>query len=314
VSTEHRLKGVSSLEETLLSEKLEANLHAFLSWGLLGIGAFENVTIPSSGFYGGNRHRLRLCEDPNYSLGRVWEGARTDWVWESGIEHDYQPIRVSGVFVNGAFKPATGVGPYAHTINYPLGRVVFSSAIASGAVVTCEHSPRYYGIHTSDVPWFRQFQFNSMRPDHQHFLQTHSGVFSVGAQSRVQLPCVVIDVLPTTRREGYEIGSDRPTTRQDVLFHVFADSPWDRQKLHDILTYQWEKTIEGFDPDRLVYPLEYGSPLASGTMYPLWTRPVGEGGARWKGIEFEEVRGQDYSTLGSLYYCPVRATMKVYSL
>ncbi len=312
--TEHHLKGFSEISETLLSDKLEANLHAFLSWGLLQVGAFDNVTIPSSGVFGGDRHRLRLCEDPSYSLGQVWEGYRSDWVWETGIEYSHQPIRVSGVYVNGAFKPATGVGPYAHTVHYPLGRIIFSSAISSGATVTCEYSYRYYGLHTADVPWWRQFHFDSFRLDHPHFLQSQSGAWSILGGSRVQLPCVVIESTPRTSRDGFEIGASQAWARQDVLFHVLAETPWDRQKMHDVLTYQKWKTLNGFDPDQIVYPLEYGSPLESGTMYPNWTRPPGEGGARWKGITFKDVRGDDYTTFGSLYYCPVRATMEVESL
>ena len=44
---------VARLTENTLINELEENMKAFLDWGFLNIGGFVNVTIPSSGLYGG---------------------------------------------------------------------------------------------------------------------------------------------------------------------------------------------------------------------------------------------------------------------
>lgn len=135
-------KGVNNLGDSLLSDQLESNLFAWCTWSSLGIGAFANITLPASGAYGGTPSLLRLSEDPNYQSGQVWEGFRKDWVWETGVNYAYQPIRVSGVYVNGTFQPVTGTGTYAHTIDYPAGQVVFNNPISPSSNVQCEFSYR----------------------------------------------------------------------------------------------------------------------------------------------------------------------------
>ena len=100
------LKFIDSVGKTTLSQQLQDNLVEFFSWGLIDKGGFFNVNIPAVGLYGGNKHQLRLVDDPNYTAGQVWEGYRNNWVWESGLSTSTQPIAVSGVFVGfGLFNP-----------------------------------------------------------------------------------------------------------------------------------------------------------------------------------------------------------------
>ena len=91
---------VSNIGDTLLSSEIENNLKWFLDWSLLGIGGWSNVNIPTSGAYGGTFDKLRLVNDPSYTNGQVWEGARKDWVWETGSSYEgYDPIQISGVYL-----------------------------------------------------------------------------------------------------------------------------------------------------------------------------------------------------------------------
>ena len=46
-------KHVSQVGETLLTSQIESNMKSYLDWGLLGIGSFSNVSIPTSGAFGG---------------------------------------------------------------------------------------------------------------------------------------------------------------------------------------------------------------------------------------------------------------------
>jgi hypothetical protein len=279
------LHGVHSVAQPLLSEQLESNLLYFFQWGLLGIGAFENVTIPTSGAYGGDMHRLRKADDPNYDDGQVWEAFRRDWVWETGVDCPFQPIRVSGVYVDGHFHPATGVGPYAHAIDYPNGRVIFGSGLPTDSVVSCEYSYRNYHVTTADAPWWREIQQGSLRVDDTHFLQEGSGAWSILSQSRVQLPAVVIEAVPRTSRYGTAIGGGT-TVGQEVRFDILAEDRSSRNKLHDIITYQWNKRLVAFDKEAIVaadrFPLDpQGSPTSGALMYPQLLDQFGWRQLRW---------------------------------
>jgi hypothetical protein len=300
VPTHTSFHGFANVGDAGLSDQLKQNVLAFLEWGFLGLGAWETVERSASGVYGGDLSRLRLGEDPNYASGQVWEGFRKDWVWETGVECSYQPIRVSGVWVNGTFHPATGVGAYAHAVDYPNGRVVFTTAIATSSVVQASYSYRWVQAVPGDVPWWMGAQTNSLRADSPHFLQTGSGDWSVLPQNRMQLPAIVVEAVPNFHNASVRplaLGGGR-TVRQDVRLSILAETPHDRDKIHDILTQQWSKRLHAFDIDRVVaatgYPLDAdGSPLSGPRMYPDLVKPYTEGGHGYNQITIADVRSAE---------------------
>ena len=81
-----KLLYTSNAQDAKLSNILIDNFITFYDWGFLDAGQFYNISVPQSGIYGGDRHKLRLVDSPNYTAGQVWEGYRQNWVWESGIE------------------------------------------------------------------------------------------------------------------------------------------------------------------------------------------------------------------------------------
>jgi hypothetical protein len=314
------LAGVTSYGDPLFSDQLEKNLVSFFQWGLLGVGAFANVRLASSGAYGGNYSNLRLGDfdstNSNYSKGQVWEGIRHDWVWESGVEYTTQPIQISGVYVNGSFKPTSGVGPYAHHINYPLGRVIFDSPISATARVAVEHSYRYVHVTSSDTMWWRNIQFNSLRADDFQIAQYGSGAWSILAENSIQLPAMVVEVLPRLTQYGYEMGNQVKTTLKDVFFHILTEDTFNRKQLFDIITYQQDKTIIGFDLTAIynsgVTPLNSeGTPVPGFLTYPQLVKPVEDGGFARRKIIFKTVNGEAQHSKLPFYYTIARGTFEV---
>lgn len=307
-----QLKGVDSVFDSLLSDQLEANLVGFFQWAFLGAGGFFNVSIPQSGVYGGREHQLRPVSDPYYDDGQVWEAFRKDWVWETGIECEHQPIRVSGVFVNGAFVPASGL-----TIDYPHGRVIFDTPISPTSVVNCEYSYRLFQTYTADSEWWQKIQTGSFRVDDSHFLQRGSGEWDVLSQNRVQLPAVIIEAVPNVQsRTGLEIGGSLQVVEQDVLFHVLAEDRFYYKWLHDAITSQNHKRLIGFDKNAALeanaFPLDsYGEPAEGGLMYPDLVKPSGEGGFGWRQIRIEGVKSVDQPRMGSVHHCTIRMRLGV---
>tara|TARA_R100001163_G_C5066446_1_gene204855 strand:- start:338 stop:1300 length:963 start_codon:yes stop_codon:yes gene_type:complete len=253
---------VSNIGDTLLSSEIENNLKWFLDWSLLGIGGWSNVTIPTPGTYGGTFDTLRLVNDPSYTNGQVWEGARKDWVWETGSSYEgYDPIQISGVYVNGVLK-ATGDATYGHHYNYPLGRVVFNDAISTTDTVKVEYSYRNVQTYVADeAPWWDELQYNSLRVDDAYYSATGSGAWGILANHRVQMPAIVLEVVPRRRFKPYQLGDLSQIVRQDVVFHVVGENRWWRNQLVDILSYQIDNQIWLFKTDNLIsngaYPLDY---------------------------------------------------------
>lgn len=304
-----KLKGITDISESTLCDQLEANLIEFFNWGLLGVGAFFNVTLDTT------ESRLRLSEAPNATKGRIWEPFRKDIIWESGVEYGFQPIGISGVYVNGNFYSSSTTGVYSHYVDYLRGRVVFNTALPATSNVQLEYSYRYFHITTADVPWFRQVMFQSFRVDDSQFLQYGSGIWSTLSEHRVELPAVVVESVPRRTFEGAQLGGGQ-IIKQDVLFHIFTENPWDRKTILDIISYQKEKTIKAFNKnliaaqDRFVFT-ETGALSPTAATYPQLIAPTGDGGFYWRNVLFKNVTAQETISLPPLYQAVVRGTFEI---
>ena len=253
---------VSHIGNTLLSSEIENNMKWFLDWAFLGIGGWSNVTMPTSGAFGGTFDTLRLVNDPSYSNGQVWEGARKDWVWETGSSYEgHDPIQISGVYVNGVLK-GTGDATYGHHYNYPLGRVVFDNPISTTDTVKVEYSYRNVQVYVADeAPWWDELQYNSLRVDDTYYSSTGSGSWGILANHRVQMPAIVLETVPRRRFKPYQLGDTSQFVQQDIVFHIVGENRWWRNQLVDILSYQIDSQLWLFKTDTLIgsgaYPLDY---------------------------------------------------------
>lgn len=290
-------KAISHYAEDTISVIIENNLVQWYNWALLKIGAWTDVTIPTSGAYGGDFSKMRMVDDPQYTDGQVWETVRKDWIWETGVNYvngtgTYNPISITGVQVNGTTY-GTGDATYGHHYNYPLGRVIFDTALSSTAVVKISYSYRNVQVYKADdLPWWQNLQYNSFRPDDVHFTQTASGEFSIGGQHRIQLPALIIGATPRGYNTPYELGNSAMIVSQDVLFFALAEEKYNRDKLLDISRHQDDKTIWLFNTNKVAesgdYPLDYRGMLTGTKMYPNLVDESGNGGHRWKRLRFED--------------------------
>lgn len=305
-------KFVNHIGESLLTTQLETNLKTFLDWGLLGIGGFANINDPVSGCYGGNFSEMRVVDDPSYDIGQVWETARKDWVWETGVDYAYQPINISGVSINGTLY-TTGDVTYSHHYNYPLGRVVFDEPIATGSEVKINHSYRNVQVYLANqAPWFDQIQFGSHRVDDSTFHDTYSGSWNVLANNRVQLPAIVIEAVPRRIFKPYNMGSISNFVYQDVDFYILAEDRWWRNQLIDIVSLEKDHTVILYDNNTLVqntgFPLdERGMTVSNPQMYPTLVDQY-----EWKKARFYNVVVTDMTDVHDrLYRGHVKVTFEI---
>ena len=259
-----RLARLSNVQDSTLSNILLDNFVSLYDWGFLDRGQFYNIDIPESGIYGGDKHKLRLAEDPNYSDGQVWEGYRQNWVWESGISATTeQPISISGVFVDSTFY-ATGNVTKPFYIDYPNGRVVFDTAITSTSAVQLEYSHKWVQVVPAQgVPWFRQIQQRSFRNEEDFQVSGSGGWVQLG-QTRIQLPAVAIEVVPARSMQGYQLGGGQ-WINSDVVFYVISENHWECTNLMDSILYQNDRTVHLFNPTAVaisgVFPFNYRNEL-----------------------------------------------------
>jgi len=295
-----------------LANSLEINLKMFYDWAFLSqLGGWTEVAVPTSGIYSADFSRLRPVSDPNYTNGQVWETPRKDLVWESGVDYTNKtggtdnPLPVGNPVINGT-PVSTG-----YYVDYQNGQVIFTNAISTSSTVKLQHSFRTVQIYRADdAPWWRIIQQNSYRPDSNQYLQLGSGNWSIFGQHRIQLPAVVIEVVPRGTAEGVELGSDSLNHKRDVLFNILAETAWQRNNLMDIFNAQTERGIHLFNTNDAVseWPFDYRGSLTGTKTYPYF---VSETGYRWRVCDMRESYISDVLQVHSnLFMATVRTTME----
>lgn len=305
-------KHVTNIGTSLLTSQIETNLKSYLDWGLLGVGSFSNVDIPTSGAFGGTFDKLRLVDDPSYIDGQVWESPRKDWVWETGVYYGIQPTNISGVNVNGNFY-GTGDATYGHHYNYPLGRVVFDSAIPVNSNVQLEYSYRNVQTYIADqAPWWDEIQYGSYRVDDPTLYDVGSGNWQILSNNRVQLPAVVLEATSRRSFKPYELGTVSNFVYTDVLFHILSESRWWRNQLVDIISLEKDRTIWLYDNNQVAsvtgYPLDHrGMRVSNPLMYPYLVDNYRYKMARFFNMAVTEMESPN----SRLHRATVRATLEI---
>jgi len=216
-------------------EALRTSFMMWVDWCFADIGAYMNFNINTSGAYGGTFSQLRPASDPRYTTGQVWEAPRSNFVWESGTSIG-TPIDISGVYVNNVFYPTSG-NINQHYVDYPNGRVIFTSGVPTTSTVRLEYSAKHIRVmDANDIPVFRQTQFSSYRVDSPGFLKS-SGLWSQLPESRVQFPILAVDISSRTHK-AFEIGNSSLDMFTNINCHVFAENLSDAQRISNTLGLQ----------------------------------------------------------------------------
>jgi hypothetical protein len=276
------LKGFNSINDYSLSNNIQDSLVEYFDWGMLEKGNYFNVELNETAPNGQDMSKLRLSSNDAFVSGQVWEGFRKNWVWQSGLAPsghsppivgtDPNNPGISGVYINGNFEPSSGVGAYAHKVDYFNGRIIFDSPIPTGSTVQAEFSYKYINVvYANSVPWLKEIQPRTDYPT-SRFYDTRTGSWDVPPEGRLQLPAIAIEVVPTRRFKGFQLGGGQ-WVYTDVLFHCVAEDDTTRNMLVDIVSLQNEKSVLSIDGDKLsesgLFPLDHGgSPIPSALFYP----------------------------------------------
>lgn len=304
---------VEDLSSYYLETQLEDNLKSFLDWGFLNIGGFVNITRPTQninntvGF-----HVLKPQTDPVFGgdvSGKVWETVKKQWVSTSGVTYKgSSPIQISGVYINNSFVPGpTGNAQYPYSLNYNLGRVTFSNALPTGTSVQMDYSYKAiqaYKASDTTSNWKELQRYTYLSSDNNKDLTSNH---------RVQMPAVIVEVIPGNSYKPYELGSRVFLASQDVMFHIFTENPIEKQNIVDILKLQKDRTLLLYDLKKVVKNKVYelnsnGSINNSGLNYQSL---LNNSAYLWKYASVEDVKSIDNETVqNNLFYNTTRITIK----
>lgn len=252
------LVGFDNTQDLGLTSILLENFTMLYDWGYVNKGGFSNVTAPASGLYGGEKAKLTAVDDPNYTNGKIWQANRGNWVWETGLGLG-SPINVSGVYINGTLN-TTG-----YNIDYKNGRIVFDSAKSLTSTVKVNYSTKYLNVISADsIPWIRSIQQYSNRVDNPQFTFRGSGDWAILGQSRVQLPALAIEVVPSHDTTPYQLGGGQ-WIHNDIVFYVISENAWQAKNIMDHIIAQDDRVIDLFDPNQAIrsgiYPFDHNNYL-----------------------------------------------------
>lgn len=304
---------VSSIGSKNRVASLEDNIKSFLDWSFLNIGGFINVSIPTSGIDTSNTFSsFKPVTTTSVTPNRVWEAPRKDWVYESGISFKTSsPLYFSGVYFNNTFLPApTGSGAYGYSVNYPLGRLTFNFNLAPSSTVRASYSHRYIQVYkASDAVWWKELQKDTYNPD--NFKSTND--YLLLSNHRVQLPAIVIELIPRTILSPYQLGTTENIIVQDLLLHIFTNNPSQRNSIVDTLLLQKDNTFWLYDLNKIVKDNKteltaFGSLNPSGINYE---NMVSEYKSHWTTIKNSTII--ELNTISSsLYNGVVRWSMEIF--
>lgn len=275
---------VSNFGNDTVTDIIGANIVSFIDWGLLDIGAYTNITNGTTDGFGIDYSVMKPIEIEGMTFGSVWQTQRMNWVWETGMSVN-TPNSITGVTVNGTFYASDTTGTYEHYYNYPLGCVVFSSAIPTTSVVSINHSYKIVKVErsTSDEMLDR-VQLGTIGKS-TNFNADKKDDYNNHGKTRIQLPWIGVEMVSRQNVKGVELGNTLEYNDLSVLFHVLSEDDTMINRLVDIIKNQHRSRIYLYDTNLVAtsnaHPLDYrGMPITGAKTYPELTAKTGDNGFR----------------------------------
>lgn len=316
----NKFYGIESIGEVPIMVQIEDNLKSFLDYGLLNIGAFVNVSVPTSGLYSNTFSSLRPATEPT-GVGaktvKIWQTPKKDWIWESGISFNGSyPTPITGVIVNGTgFPVPTGNSNLSFKLDYTDGQVLFNKGLSATTDVKMAYSYRWCQVvKSSNNDLWKQLQLLTYKPDAQININ-NKGDYNLSSNHRIQLPAIVIEPGINNTDIPYELGSLVSFRNQDFLMHIYAENNNDAYKIIDIIKLQKDNNICMYNIKQVVSSGIYGlnadgSKNINGLNYG---QIINNSNLRWKNLYIKSVNIVDMqkNNVSNIVWCMLRVTCEV---
>jgi hypothetical protein len=237
-----------------VTSQVKSNLDLWLNDLFLRDGHFTNISVGETDIYGHNLSQLISVADEDYAMGQVWQSHFKGWVWESGIAPSdtgvSPPVLASGATINGVFwSRASGLH-----IDYPNGRVILDTPIATGGTVYATFSYKAVLVDFADTfeNETKDFYVETSRKDNPW----QTGLLSYPLKNQRTLPIVMID-LRSRQNAAYELGSASNVAEIRGSFHIWARDSYMKDIVEDLVEQQEHTTLFGIDFNLAPQPLDY---------------------------------------------------------
>lgn len=293
----YSLKGFPNINQVTHSINLERNLCMFFDFGCLLSSGYQNF-IRGTNFAGQSLGTLRPAESRQYSSGKVWEGFRSNWVWESGS--GINPVSTSGIYINGVFTTS------GFNIDWKRGQIVLNSGISTSSTVEASFTSKSIYWDTSECQWYREMITETYNYPQFTNAGIGSGIRNILSDHRVQLPAVIVEVTTNNNLQPYQIGGGS-WYKPEIWFHIFAENNNQKKMIVDIISSQNEASFLGVDFNKVtqsgLYPYNQYNFLNSGAK----TFPSLQNSCPWdvKPISLENLEGREFSYVPPLYRASV---------
>jgi len=238
-----------------ISNTIESNLKFYYDMHMLKLGGWTDVNLLDNDIYNKDNSRLNLVNDPNYTLGQVWETPRKKIVWEKNINfldnlgNVINPLYPSEPTINGHKAIEWEANYY---IDYENGRVIFDKSFAKNSIVKMSYSYKYVQIYKChDLSWWQEFQMNLYKFDTNNFTQIDKSNWSLFSQNKIQLPAIIIETYPQGTCKNVSLGTNTKNVRREIFFHIYAENKLDRDNIMDIISLETDRQIWLFDINKM---------------------------------------------------------------
>lgn len=262
----NQLKGFDSVFDTTINNQLLDNIVDFFDFGLLQKGNYFNVDVRETDSNNKDYSKLDYI-DLNYIEGLVFEGFRTNWVWQNNISYIPPPNIANELYIDGELSTKNTAGR-EYKIDFYNGRIIFnnqdssvSNRVTKNSIIQLAYSYKYiHVIYADALPWIQEIKSKTL-----YDLNSSDNKFHIN-EMKVQLPTIAIEIVPNKSMEGYQLGGGQ-YIQTDVIVHCISENNIELNKLVDIVSFQNDKTIKMFDSNKVktfnAYPINYDGTIKS---------------------------------------------------
>lgn len=299
---------------------IKANIKLYLEDLFLRNGFYRNIFVGQTDFYLNDISRLMPGDvvypepDPeSFIANRVWQSPFKNWVHEDNIPSSESgiapPTVCSGVTVNGTFYPqATTSGSFAHSIDFPNGRIIFDTPLAGTPTVQADFSYKTVLVDGADI--FENERQPVLIETAYKDNPRATGVDIYPSPDSRTLPAVFIDFLGRGN-SGYELGTRTPVKDYFGVFHIWARDEYMRDLIEDIIADEFREVLLGINFNTAPDPLLAGG--VKNPAFPGYGVLANQWGPHfWRRIYLEEINPKKDTPLFEVERSRVDFTLRVY--
>lgn len=296
---------------------VKSNLDLWLNDLFLRDGLYHNISAGETDIYNRDISQLIYVDDEDYPEGCVWQSHFKSWVHESGISPSdtgvAPPIIPTGVTVDGTFYPqfsgdAGYNATYSHHFDFPNGRIIFDTPLATGSYVKTEFSHKTVTVEFSNSyeNETKDLFIETSHKDNPY----QTGVLAYPTKDQRTLPIVLINVQSRTN-DAYELGSASNVAVLNGSFHIWTREPYIKDLVEDLICQQEHTVLLGIDFNTAPQPLDYyGDKNPSYTSYGSFANEWGE--HFFKRIYIDELNQIEVTPFMNIERSRINFTIRVY--